>query len=73
MTDVRERMYFRSVYYRERSGVLFELATDSPGFLIDETLEGLGGELKLPPQYEGIRGQIKAKLPRLVRPVVRKG
>ena len=63
VTDVRERMYFRSVYYRERSGVLFELATDSPGFLIDENPDTLGSSLKLPPQYEEMRSKIEARLP----------
>ncbi len=44
--------YFRSVYFREPSGVLFEIATIGPGFIVDEPLESLGEKLSLPPDYE---------------------
>ena len=50
-----DRTYFRSIYFREPSGVLFEIATDAPGFLIDEPVESLGTALRLPPQFEARR------------------
>lgn len=62
-TPVIDRQYFRSVYFREPGGVLFELATDSPGFAIDEPMEHLGERLMLPPQYENARAAIEAHLP----------
>ena len=62
-TPIIDRNYFHSVYFREPGGVLFELATDPPGFTIDEPLEHLGESLKLPPQYESHRGQIESVLP----------
>ncbi|MEM9997895.1 MAG: ring-cleaving dioxygenase [Bacteroidota bacterium] len=65
VTTVQDRNYFRSIYFREPSGVLFEVATDPPGFLIDEDLETLGSALKLPPQYEPRRAQLEASLPAL--------
>jgi glyoxalase family protein len=58
-------MYFHSVYFREPGGVLFELATSSPGFLVDEPLERLGERLMLPPQYEPNRASIERALPPL--------
>lgn len=64
-TEQRDRNYFRSVYFREPGGVLFEIATDAPGFAIDEPAEDLGGALKLPPQYETRRAEIEAVLPAL--------
>ena len=64
-TGQRDRNYFRSVYFREPGGVLFEIATDAPGFAADEPAERLGHELKLPPQYEKRRGEIEALLPAL--------
>lgn len=64
-TEVIDRQYFKSIYFREPGGVLFELATDSPGMLIDESKERLGAELKLPPQYEDHREWIEARLPEL--------
>jgi len=75
VTPVRERDYFRSVYFRERGGVLFEIATDGPGFTIDEAPEALGGSLRLPRVYEPQRAQIEARLPRvsLDRPAPRTG
>jgi len=59
-TPVIDRFYFRSVYFREPSGVLFELATIGPGFTVDEPQESLGGRLSLPPDYEHLRGRIEA-------------
>lgn len=64
-TEQVDRNYFRSIYFREPGGVLFEIATDDPGFLIDETMETLGTTLKLPPQYEPHRDRITAALPSL--------
>jgi len=64
-TEQRDRQYFRSIYFREPGGVLFEIATDGPGFAIDEPLAHLGEQLKLPPQYEAHRAQIAAALPSL--------
>lgn len=60
-----DRAYFRSIYYREPAGVLFEIATDGPGFAIDEPLDQLGGILGLPPHLEPYRAQIEAALPKL--------
>ncbi|WP_044639898.1 ring-cleaving dioxygenase [Risungbinella massiliensis] len=57
-----DRFYFRSLYFREPNGILFELATDGPGFDTDEDLEHLGESLALPPFFESQRGQIEAKL-----------
>ena len=65
VTPVRDRQYFRSIYFRIPGGVLFEIATDGPGFAIDEPADALGRELKLPPQYEQFRAQIAAQLPSL--------
>jgi glyoxalase family protein len=65
VTPVMDRQYFRSIYFREPGGVLFEIATDPPGFLRDEPLESLGTELKLPPWLERQRAQIEGHLPRL--------
>ena len=62
-TPVIDRNYFHSVYFREPGGVLFELATNPPGFAIDEPVEHLGEALKLPPQYEPHRAEIEAVLP----------
>jgi len=57
-----DRFYFRSVYFREPSGVLFELATLGPGFTVDEPLEQLGEKLSLPPDYEHLRGEVEPNL-----------
>jgi glyoxalase family protein len=62
-TPVIDRNYFHSVYFREPGGVLFELATDAPGFADDEPAESLGQALKLPSQYEPHRAEIEAVLP----------
>ena len=63
VTPVVDRNYFRSIYFREPGGVLFEVATDDPGFLVDEAERELGRGLKLPPQYEAERAAIEAVLP----------
>jgi glyoxalase family protein len=62
-TDQKDRNYFRSLYFREPGGVLFEIATDIPGFAVDEPAASLGESLKLPPQYEAHRKDIEAVLP----------
>jgi glyoxalase family protein len=64
-TEQKDRNYFRSVYFREPGGVLFEIATDAPGFTVDEPADKLGESLKLPPFLEGRRGQIEAVLPKV--------
>ncbi|MBK1622098.1 ring-cleaving dioxygenase [Afifella marina] len=64
-TEQKDRKYFRSVYFREPGGVLFEIATDDPGFAIDETKTDLGQRLKLPAEYEARRAEIEAVLPEL--------
>ncbi len=61
-TPVIDRFYFRSIYFREPSGVLFEIATLGPGFTVDEPLESLGESLSLPPDFEHLRPQVEAKL-----------
>lgn len=65
VTEQIDRNYFHSLYFREPAGVLFEIATDNPGFTVDETLDELGHNLKLPRQYEGHRAEIEAVLPKL--------
>ena len=64
-TEQKDRNYFRSVYFREPGRVLFEIATDPPGFAVDESADMLGQALKLPPFLEGRRAAIEAALPRL--------
>lgn len=68
ITPPQERVYFRSLYFREPGGVLFEIATDSPGFTVDEPLDSLGRDLKLPPWLEPQRALISARLPKLTVP-----
>lgn len=65
VTEQRDRNYFRSVYFREPGGVLFEIATDEPGFAVDEPAASLGGDLKLPAGLEAMRARIEAVLPPL--------
>lgn len=72
VTDVRDRQYFRSIYFREPGGVLYEIATRGPGFLIDEDEGELGTGLRLPPWEEPNRDRIEAELPPLSRGPVRK-
>jgi len=62
ITPQIDRQYFHSLYFREPGGVLFEIATDNPGFTVDESLEELGLNLKLPAQYEAQRAAIEAHL-----------
>ena len=65
ITEKIDRNYFYSLYFREPGGVLFELATENPGFTIDEPLEELGMNLKLPSQYESKRAELENCLPKL--------
>jgi len=67
-TQVIDRHYFKSIYFREPSGVLFELATPSPGFTIDEPLETLGEKLSIPPKLEELREQIEGTVRPLENP-----
>jgi glyoxalase family protein len=69
-TPVIDRFYFRSIYFREPSGVLFEIATIGPGFTVDEPLEYLGEKLSLPPDYEHLREQVEPVLTPLPNPRV---
>jgi glyoxalase family protein len=62
-TPVIDRTYFHSVYFREPGGILFEIATDPPGFAIDEKPEDLGKQLKLPQWLEPERGKLEQLLP----------
>lgn len=64
-TPVIDRNYFHSIYFREPGGTLFEIATDGPGFLIDEPVAELGRNLRLPPQHEHLRDQLEMALPPL--------
>ena len=68
VTTVQERCYFRSIYFHEPGGVLFEIATDAPGFGIDEADVQLGHNLKLPSWLEGRRAELEARLPVLCVP-----
>ncbi len=63
VTEVLDRQYFQSIYFREPGGVLFEIATDIPGFIVDESVENLGSQLKLPPWLEPERTKIERILP----------
>jgi glyoxalase family protein len=65
VTPVIDRQYFNAIYFREPGGVLFEIATDPPGFAVDEDPAHLGEALKLPPKYEAMRDRIEAVLPPL--------
>jgi glyoxalase family protein len=68
ITPVIDRQYFHSVYFQEPGGVLFEIATDPPGFTLDEPAAELGTHLKLPPMYEASRAEIERVLPPLRLP-----
>ncbi len=68
VSPVMDRTYFHSIYYREPGGILFEIATDPPGFAIDEAPEHLGERLMLPPQVEPHRSRLERTLPPLVLP-----
>jgi glyoxalase family protein len=65
VTPIIDRQYFTSIYFREPGGILLEIATDQPGFDIDEPLLELGRHLKLPPWLEPTREQIEHALPTL--------
>ncbi len=67
-TPVIDRFYFKSIYFREPSGVLFEIATLGPGFTVDEPLESLGEKLSLPPDYEHLRDEVEPNLRPVVNP-----
>lgn len=67
-TEVIDRKYFKSVYFREPNGILFEIATDPPGFFIDETNDELGKKLQLPEWYEYKRDAIEGQLQKLTEP-----
>ena len=62
VTEVRDRQYFKSIYFREPGGVLYEVATLAPGFTVDEELASLGRDLKLPPWEEPRRAEIERDL-----------
>jgi glyoxalase family protein len=66
-----DRFYFRSIYFREPSGVLFEIATLGPGFTVDEPLEHLGEKLSLPPDFEHLREEVEPRLRPVVNPRVK--
>ena len=68
-TEQKDRNYFRSIYFREPNGILFEIATDEPGFAVDEAASELGRALKLPLSLEPRRAEIEAKLPPLAEAV----
>jgi glyoxalase family protein len=68
VTPVIDRWYFKSIYYREPGGVLFEIATDGPGFTVDETPEKLGATLSLPPWFQVRREHLDEILPPIVVP-----
>ena len=72
VTDVRDRDYFRSIYFREPRGILFEIATLSPGFAVDEDPDHLGEALKLPKMHEHLRPQLERLLTPLVNPRARR-
>jgi len=68
VSPVMDRNYFHSIYFREPGGVLFEIATDPPGFAVDELESNLGESLKLPSWYESVRSSLETRLPKLVTP-----
>lgn len=68
VSPVMDRTYFHSIYFREPGGILFEIATDPPGFTVDETLDELGNNLRLPPWKEKARAQIEELLPPITLP-----
>jgi glyoxalase family protein len=68
VTEVLDRQYFQSIYFREPGGVLFEVATVAPGFAVDEAPAELGRALKLPPWEEPNRSAIESRLPRVSQP-----
>ena len=73
VTPIIDRQYFHSIYFREPGGVLFEIATDPPGFATDEPVEWLGSSLKLPPWLEDERAELERLLPSIELPKLRGG
>jgi glyoxalase family protein len=69
VTPIIDRTYFYSIYFREPGGILFEIATEPPGFTLDEKLDELGRHLRLPPWMESARSQIERVLPPIKLPV----
>jgi len=65
VTDTLDRTYFKSIYFREPSGIIIEVATDGPGFTVDEPEDALGQTLCLPPQYADRRDELERRLPPL--------
>lgn len=65
VTQVKDRLYFKAVYFKEHGQVMFEIATDDPGMTVDEPFETLGSTLKLPPQYEIYRDKIEQTLQKI--------
>jgi glyoxalase family protein len=70
VTPIIDRQYFHSIYFREPGGVLFEIATDPPGFATDETVERLGSSLQLPPWLEESRAELERLLPPVTLPKI---
>jgi glyoxalase family protein len=68
VSDVRDRDYFQSIYFGEPRGILFEIATLSPGFAVDEAPESLGEALRLPKQHEHLRPQLEKVLTPVTNP-----
>ena len=68
VTDIRDRDYFKSIYFREPRGILFEIATTSPGFAVDEDPDHLGEQLKLPSMHEHLRSQLERTLTPVINP-----
>jgi glyoxalase family protein len=68
VTPILDRKYFHSIYFRERGGVLFEIATDPPGFAVDEPADQLGSRLVLPHWLEAARAQLVQILPKIQLP-----
>ncbi len=68
VTPVIDRDYFRSIYFRQPQGILFEIATTSPGFAVDEDQDHLGGDLRLPRQHQHLRPELERLLTPLSNP-----
>ena len=68
VTPVIDRDYFLSIYFRQPQGILFEIATTSPGFAVDEDADHLGEQLRLPAQHEHLRPQLERRLTPLTNP-----
>ena len=62
VTEIKDRQYFNAIYFREAGDILFEIATDPPGFAHDESLDTMGEQLMLPAQYEQYRTRIEDRL-----------